>query len=101
MLTLLIFLPLLGFLINGILGKFIPKVLTGWLGTAAVFGSFILALMSFMDLASATPAMAAMHTKLFTFLHVGGFHADFAFQFDRLSAVMTRSEEHTSELQSH
>ena len=88
MLTLMIFLPLLGFLINGILGKFIPKVLTGWLGTVAVFGSFILALMSFMDLA-ATPALAGMHTKLFTFLHVGGFHADFAFQFDRLSAVMT------------
>lgn len=89
MLTLMIFLPLVGFLINGIMGKYIPKAITGWLGTAAVFGSFVLALMSFMDLAAETPAMAAMHTKLFTFLHVGGFHADFAFQFDRLSAVMT------------
>ena len=68
MLTLMIFLPLVGFLMNGIMGKFMPKAITGWLGTAAVFGSFVLALMSFMDLA-ATPALAGMHTKLFTFLH--------------------------------
>ncbi|MEY2871140.1 MAG: hypothetical protein RLZZ146_1063, partial [Bacteroidota bacterium] len=89
MLTLMIFLPLLGFVINGTLGKFLPKAISGGLGTAAVFGSFILALMSFMDLSGAVPAVAAVHTKLFTFLHVGGFHVDFAFQFDRLSAVMT------------
>ena len=89
MLTLMIFLPLLGFVINGTLGKFLPKAISGWLGTAAVFGSFVIALMSFMDLTGDTTMPERIYTKLFTFLHVGNFHVDFAFQFDRLSAVMT------------
>jgi len=47
MLTLMIFLPLIGFLINGLLGRFLPKNVSGWLGTAAVLGSFVLAVMNF------------------------------------------------------
>jgi len=35
--------PLLGFLINGLLGPKLPKSIVGWLGTIAVFSSFILA----------------------------------------------------------
>ena len=49
MLTLMIFLPLMGFVVNGILGKWMPKSLSGWLGTATVLGSFVLAVMNFMD----------------------------------------------------
>ena len=85
----MIFLPLIGFVVNGIFGKFLPKAISGWLGTAAVLGSFVIALMSVMDLTGDTTMPERIYTKLFTFLHVGGFHVDFAFQFDRLSAVMT------------
>lgn len=85
----MIFLPLMGFVVNGILGKWMPKSLSGWLGTATVLGSFVLAVMNFMELSGGTPEIASINTKLFTFLSVGDFHVDFAFQFDRLSAVMT------------
>ena len=54
MLTLMIFLPLIGFVVNGIFGKFLPKAISGWLGTAAVLGSFVIALMSVMDLTGDT-----------------------------------------------
>lgn len=89
MLILMIFLPLLGFVINGIFGKYLPKAVSGWLGSAVVFGSFVIALMSFIDLTANASMPDSIYTKLFTFLHVGNFHVDFAFQFDRLSAVMT------------
>lgn len=89
MLTLMIFLPLIGFMLNGLLGRFLPKNVSGWLGTATVMGSFVLAVLNFMDLTSDAAQIQCIYTKLFTFLHVGSFHVDFAFQFDRLSAVMT------------
>ena len=89
MLTLMIFLPLIGFLINGLVGRFLPKNVSGWLGTAAVLGSFIFAVMNFNALTAEAGQLESIHQKLFTFLHVGSLHVDFAFQFDRLSAVMT------------
>ena len=89
MLTLMIFLPLIGFLINGLVGRFLPKNVSGWLGTAAVLGSFVLAVMNFNLLTAEAGQLQSIHQKLFTFLHVGSLHVDFSFQFDRLSAVMT------------
>ncbi len=89
MLILMIFLPLIGFLINGLVGRFLPKNVSGWLGTAAVLGSFVLAVMNFNALTAEAGQLESIHQKLFTFLHVGSLHVDFSFQFDRLSAVMT------------
>lgn len=89
MLTLMIFLPLIGFLINGLVGRFLPKNVSGWLGTTAVLGSFVLAVMNFNLLTAEAGQLQSIHQKLFTFLHVGSLHVDFSFQFDRLSAVMT------------
>ncbi len=88
MLEWIIVLPLLGFLINGVFGSIIPKPIAGWLGTAFVFGSFVVTCFLFSDLLSALPAKGAVYLKVFTFLNVGNFHVDIAFQFDRLSAIM-------------
>lgn len=80
-------LPLAGFLVNGILGKSLPKSVVGWLGTFAVLASFVLALGAFNDLR--INAANESHLNLFTFLNVGDFHIDFAFKLDRLSVMMT------------
>ncbi|HEY3387102.1 MAG TPA: hypothetical protein VGK46_11370, partial [Saprospiraceae bacterium] len=45
-------LPLLGFLVNGLLGKYLPKGSTGWIGSLTVLGSFICTLIIFKDLAA-------------------------------------------------
>ena len=43
----IILLPFAGFLINGLFGKKLPKMLVGTLATAVVFASFIIALSLF------------------------------------------------------
>ncbi len=86
MVTILIFLPFIGFLINGLLGKFLPKSIVGIIGTGTVLGSFILAFMCFNQLSSLTEGSIA--TDLYTFLQVGGLHIKFAFTFDKLSGMM-------------
>ncbi len=52
--------PLIGFLINGVLGpltgKPIPKIVAGSLGTIAVFASFVVAVMLFLHVTSADAA---------------------------------------------
>ena len=42
-------LPLMGFLVNGLLGKYLPKGSTGWIGSLSVLASFICVLMIFKD----------------------------------------------------
>ncbi len=52
--------PLIGFLINGVLGpltgKLLPKIVAGSLGTIAVFASFVVAVMLFLHVTSADAA---------------------------------------------
>ena len=88
MLEWIIVLPLLGFLINGLFGSVFPKSIVGWLGTAFVFGSFVATCFLFRDLLTSLPGEGSVYLRVFTFLNVGNFHVDIAFQFDRLSAIM-------------
>ena len=43
-------LPLIGFLVNGLLGDYLPKSLTGWLGSLVVLGSFICSVILFNNI---------------------------------------------------
>jgi NADH:ubiquinone oxidoreductase subunit 5 (subunit L)/multisubunit Na+/H+ antiporter MnhA subunit len=45
----ILILPLIGFLINGLFGKHLPKVVVGGLATLVVFVSFVLAASIFSD----------------------------------------------------
>ena len=45
-------LPLIGFLINGLFGKFLPKSVTGWIAALAILGSFICSVTLFNGLNS-------------------------------------------------
>ncbi len=85
--ALILGMPLAGFLINGIFGKSLPKSIVGWLGTIVVLSSFVVALGVFNDL-RINPANESF-LNLMTFINVGNFHIDFAFELDRLSVMMT------------
>lgn len=77
-------LPLVGFLLNGIFGKNLGKSLIGLIGSGSVAASFILSVMAFLQVNDT----GAFRGNGFTWLHVGSFHIDFAFQIDQLSAMM-------------
>ncbi len=87
--SLIIGLPLLGFLINGILGLSFngyrkQKSIIGILSNAAVFIPFLITAYFFLNFSGE----GAIHAKLFTWFDVGGFSVDFAYQLDQLSLIM-------------
>lgn len=86
-------LPLLGAVVNAVLGPRVPRPVTGAIGTLAVAASAVL---SFMTLASLMGgghgdehhAVEPLTYTLYTWMQVGGFKADIGFLADPLSAVM-------------
>lgn len=84
-LSLIVFIPLAGFVIAGAIGNKLPKTVTGWIASLAVLISFVLSLGVFSQLRTSPEAL---HQKLFTFLSVGNFHVEFALQADRLTSLM-------------
>lgn len=88
--SLIVGLPLLGFLINGIAGLFLPsyrenKSLIGALANFAVFIPFLITLYFFFNYDTEAGAITA---KLYTWIDVGNFSVDIAYQLDQLSLIM-------------
>lgn len=89
--SLIIGLPLLGFLINGILGLSSTayrsrKTLIGVLANLTVFIPFLCTLFLFLNFdANSEPIFA----HLFTWIETGSFSVDIAYQVDQLSLIMT------------
>lgn len=88
--SLIIGLPLLGFLVNGILGLWFDgyrakKNLIGSLANLAVFIPFLISLFLFVNYDTNAGAVTA---KLFTWIDVGTFSVDIAYQIDQLSLIM-------------
>lgn len=79
-------LPLIGFLINGLGFKKIPKSIAGTLGTAAAVGSFVLSLLAFNAFLDAG-SQPTIYT-LFDWITVGTLNIPFSFQIDQLSLLM-------------
>ncbi len=90
----IVFSPLLGAVVISLLGRKLPRKLTGTLASAAVGISFFIGLAAFMKLKGLagtghTEQQAAfLSDTLYRWLAVGGLNVDVAFAFDRLSAVM-------------
>lgn len=85
---LVILLPLLGFLHNGLLSKKLGARVTGTVGTLAVFVPFLIALGSFLEF----NVLERNDPHLFTLLpwiQLGSFSVDFGYQVDQLSLYMT------------
>jgi NADH-quinone oxidoreductase subunit L len=89
--SLIIALPLAGFLINGIIGLFAEnyrnkKQLIGIIANVAVFIPFLIAVYFFLNLNADSEAVVY---KLFTWMEAGSFSVDIAYRLDQLSILMT------------
>lgn len=78
-------LPLLGFLLNGIINKKMPNNLVGIIGSGSVFISFILSLLAF-NAVSSEPSKSIL-TSGFEWITAGNLKISFSFLIDHLSAV--------------
>ena len=86
LLPLIIALPLLGALINGTIGKNLPKTVVGAIATAVMAISFILALTVFFQVQHNPKGEVV---NLFTMLHTSSFNLNVSFLADNLSLWMT------------
>jgi len=80
---LIILLPLIGALINGTIGKKLPKVIVGSIATGVMLISFALALLAFSQLNE------SVHIDLFTMLDTDSFSLHASLLADNLSIWMT------------
>jgi NADH-quinone oxidoreductase subunit L len=83
------FLPLAGFLINGLLGSRLRnEKLIGIIGSGAVGVSFLIACALFVEMLGA-PAEERLHVvRLFTWIAAGPLTTSFSYQIDQLSVLM-------------
>ena len=79
-------LPLLGFLINGIGNKSVPRGMSGLVASVSVLGGFILSVILFTQLL--TDPNLVIQQKLFTWMATSSMEVDFGFMVDRLSVIM-------------
>lgn len=90
LITLVVALPLVGFLVNGLLG-ISPnsyqqkKTFIGTLANLAVFIPFLIAFYLFMNMNGESEAVVS---TLFTWIDVGSFHVNIAYRIDQLSILM-------------
>jgi len=90
LITLVVALPLVGFLINGIIGLSSKsyqqkKTLIGTLSNVVVFLPFLISLYLFFNMSEGSEPIIA---HLFTWIDVGSLHVDIAYQLDQLSILM-------------
>ncbi len=76
--------PLVGFLINGLLGKRIAEPISGWIASISVFASFASAIYLFVAL----PATQSLHVNLFDWIAFGNINIAFGFLVDPLTITM-------------
>lgn len=81
----IVLLPLIGFVINGLFGKRLPKAMVGGLATLVVFAAFLISVSIFIGFpADGTPVIV----KAFEWFTIGGIQVNFGFQIDQLSLMM-------------
>ena len=77
------FLPLVGFLINGLGRKTLSKTLSGIIGSGVVLGSFLISLYVFFNVKGGNTHVA----HYFDFVNTANLKIGFDFQVDQLSAI--------------
>lgn len=81
----ILLLPLAGFLITGLFGKSLPKMITGGIATLVVFASFCIAAYLFLNFEKDSQPIIV---KAFEWFRVNGVQINFGFQIDQLSLMM-------------
>ncbi|MBN2226801.1 MAG: NADH-quinone oxidoreductase subunit L [candidate division Zixibacteria bacterium] len=87
-LYLIILLPLLGFLLNGLLLGRLKKGFVSFIACASVGLSFVWGVKVFFELLAMPEGARAIQETLFTWIPAGQFQVDFSLLFDPLSSVM-------------
>ena len=86
---LLTLLPLIGFLVNGIVGKRIGnEKLIGTISSLAVFIPFVIAVSTLMELISMPPDSRSIFIKYYEWISAGSFTASISYLVDPLSITM-------------
>ena len=75
--------PLIGFVLNGLLRNYLPKSLSGVIGSGAILVSFIISIVLFIEVRNGV----IFNEELFTFIKAGKLSVPFAFQVDQLSSI--------------
>lgn len=83
LLILIPLLPLIGFMINGIGFRHVPKSLAGVIGSAAALGAFVISILAWNSF-DGQPQIV----KLFDWISIGQLNIPFSFQIDQLSLLM-------------
>ena len=89
LLTLIVLLPLAGFLLNGLVGPRAGKTFVSFVGCGLPVLAFVATVRCFMELQGTGDGGAALLGTTYTWATIGSTSFDIAFYFDRLSAVMT------------
>ena len=82
------FLPACGAVILLIIGRFLPKILVSILACGTIFTSFILSVLTFIQLLGLPADNRIIHQTVYTWLEAGAFKAQAAFLVDPLSIIM-------------
>lgn len=80
--------PLLGFLINGLIGKRFSEKAIGWIGSLSVGASFVVALLIFIELIGNAPDARLFQNEVYIWMISGDLRVPIAFLVDPLSMVM-------------
>jgi NADH-quinone oxidoreductase subunit L len=86
LLTLIVVLPLAGFLLNGLAGNRLGNRFVSWVGCGLPILAFLVTVKCFMTLAAA--GYAPLVETAYTWAAIGGHAFEVSFYFDRLAAVM-------------
>ena len=81
-------LPLIGFLINGLLIGRLPKPVISLVGCATIGLSFVLSVIAFFELKGMPADARIIEQSLFTWIAAGQFQVNIAYLLDPLSSVM-------------
>ena len=80
--------PLIGFLINGLLGKSLPKGVVGTIGSAAVGLSFLVTVKIFLEVLKLPVDARSVEKVVYTWITSGPFQVSVAYLIDPLSLIM-------------
>jgi NADH-quinone oxidoreductase subunit L len=84
-----LFLPLIGFVVNGLFGrKFKSELLVGVIGSATVGAGFVIAAMIFFELLGTVPEGRLHSVRLAPWITAGGLSVAWSYQIDQLSVLM-------------
>ncbi|MBI3794538.1 MAG: NADH-quinone oxidoreductase subunit L [Nitrospinae bacterium] len=84
---LIVVLPLVGAVVNGLLGERLPKPLVYFAALGSTGLSFILAVVAFMELVSLPPASRVMVNNVYDWITAGNLNVEASFLLDPLSGL--------------